>query len=340
MRQTPVFPHLVWDGVINTNREDRSEDITPDSRDYDAISAELIATQEEVHGLIVAGGLHWTGPWSPFTAYLTHDAVSYLGNSYIAVSNNTGSTPPSADWDLLAQRGAQGAAGAQGDTGPQGTDGAPGGQGPQGDLGTQGDTGPQGTQGVAGPQGTQGDLGVQGVQGDVGNNGPQGTQGPQGDTGSQGLQGDAGTQGAQGAEGTQGVTGVSGYLEVLENDSGVPTPRCTAVYIKNNGKTNLALATNAARAEVIGLVADASIGYGSPGNIQIMGSLVATTAEWDAITGDTGGLTSGSIYYADITVAGNITKVVPTGVGKFETRIGKALSPTKLLIGIEAPIAL
>jgi hypothetical protein len=171
MLQTPVFPVSIWDGIINTNRLDRNEDQEPDSKDYDAISAELIATQDEVHRLIVAGGLHWTGPWSPITAYLTHDAVSYLGSSYVALSNNTNSTPPSANWDLLAARGVQG---------------------PQGDIGPEGPDGPQGT------QGTQGDLGVQG---------DAGVPGPQGDIGSQGV---AGAQGADGAQGTQGAQGGGG----------------------------------------------------------------------------------------------------------------------------------
>lgn len=47
-------------------------------------------------------GMVWTGAWSATTAYAVDDAVSYNGSSYICVTANTDSPPPSADWDELA----------------------------------------------------------------------------------------------------------------------------------------------------------------------------------------------------------------------------------------------
>lgn len=58
---------------------------------------------------------------------------------------------------------------------------------------------------------------------------------------------------------------------------------------------------------------------------QQAGKLTLTTAEWDARTGDTGGLTDGQYYWLSSTVGG-ITKTAPTtGLRQL---IGKALSTT------------
>ena len=53
--------------------------------------------------------LIWRGTWSGATAYAKSDAVYYNGSSYIAVVANTNSTPPSANWNVLAAQGGSGA---------------------------------------------------------------------------------------------------------------------------------------------------------------------------------------------------------------------------------------
>jgi hypothetical protein len=63
--------------------------------------------------------MNWRGAWAVGTAYAINDGVSQEGSSYIAIAANTGSQPPSANWNLLAQQGAAGTAGAQGPPGPQ-----------------------------------------------------------------------------------------------------------------------------------------------------------------------------------------------------------------------------
>jgi hypothetical protein len=127
-----------------------------------------------------AVGVAWRGEWLPEMAYAMGDGVSLSGSSYVAF-NATTTQPPSADWLLIAQAGATGAAGAQGPAGaagPQGPAGATGAQGPQGAAGAQGPqgvAGAQGPQGVAGPAGPQGAAGATGAAGAVGPAGPGNT---------------------------------------------------------------------------------------------------------------------------------------------------------------------
>lgn len=111
-------------------------------------------------------GIVWRGAWNNATAYKKGDAVSNSGNSYIAITDNIGVPPTNtANWNVLAKKGAAGATGPQG---PQGLAGPTGPQGPQGPTGAQGLTGPQG------PQGLQGVQGPQGPQGPAGPAGPKG----------------------------------------------------------------------------------------------------------------------------------------------------------------------
>lgn len=74
-------------------------------------------------------GMVWMGSWNNSTFYLEGDGVEHLGSSYIAVSDNLNSAPPSAAWDLIAAKGNTGNTGA---TGAQGDPGATGPTGPAG----------------------------------------------------------------------------------------------------------------------------------------------------------------------------------------------------------------
>lgn len=65
--------------------------------------------------------------------------------------------------------------------------------------------------------------------------------------------------------------------------------------------------------------------------VQFAGPLTLTTAEWDAITGGTGGLTEGP-YYLDEVTAGRITTTPPVTLNNFVVQIGIATSPTDLMI--------
>lgn len=156
------------------------------------------------------GSMSWKGEWVETTAYVTDDAVSHGGASYICTADHTadaGNEPGTgagwqAVWGILAN------AGTQGPQGPQGHQGDPGSDG-QSIVGPQGEPGPQGAS-IAGPQGPQGEQGeastVPGPQGNQGDQGaPSTVPGPQGPEGAQGPQGEASTvPGPQGSQGEQG----------------------------------------------------------------------------------------------------------------------------------------
>ena len=112
------------------------------------------------------------------------------------------------------------------------------------------------------------------------------------------------------------------------------------VYVKANGNVDLAQADAAATKEALGLVHDALIATTDPGNILVDGVLTATTGQWDTVTGGSGGLTPGTIYYMSAATAGSLTATAPTTVGQYVARIGRAISATKMDLMIMAPILL
>lgn len=116
----------------------------------------------------------------------------------------------------------------------------------------------------------------------------------------------------------------------------IGTPACVSAA----SSFNLARANASGTVEVIGLVKDTSVAASASGSIQTDGILTATTAQWDIITGGTGGLTAGSVYFLSSTTAGKLTLTAPTSSGEYVTRIGRALSTTQLDISITPPILL
>jgi hypothetical protein len=116
----------------------------------------------------------------------------------------------------------------------------------------------------------------------------------------------------------------------MTNDNASSIVIGAPVYTKPNAHVDLAQAVAQDTAEVLGLVKDTSIAASAAGQIALDGILTATTGQWDAVTGDSGGLTSGSIYYLSPTVAGRLTKTAPTTGGQYVVRVGRALSSTVL----------
>ena len=84
---------------------------------------------------------------------------------------------------------------------------------------------------------------------------------------------------------------------------------------------------------VIGFVADTTIANTGAGNIATAGSIVATTAQWDAVTGNTGGLVANTTYYLSAATAGSITSVPPTA--GWVQPVGTASSSTSMRIGVQ-----
>ena len=114
----------------------------------------------------------------------------------------------------------------------------------------------------------------------------------------------------------------------------------TPVYTSANDAVNKAQANVASTANVLGLVRDTSIAAAAAGAIQTNGVLVATTGQWDAAFGTTGGLTAGVQYYLSATTAGIGTSTAPSTVGQLVTYLGTALSTTELNLEIGRPILL
>jgi len=114
----------------------------------------------------------------------------------------------------------------------------------------------------------------------------------------------------------------------------------TPVYVFAAGQVKKAQANASGTVEVLGLVYPTSIGASATGWIITDGILVATTGEWDAVTGGSSGLTAGSVYYLDPDTAGMLTTTAPGTVGDYVVRVGKALSTTELEITISQPILL
>jgi hypothetical protein len=141
---------------------------------------------------------------------------------------------------------------------------------------------------------------------------------------------------------TFAATGGGGDTSVIAqtNDNASPIVIGQPVYTDVNDHVDLAKADNQATVQILGLVADVSIASGVPGNIQTDGILVATTAQWDAVTGDTGGLDWTQVYYLDPTTPGRLTQTPPSVAGKFVVPVGKAISATELNIKTGVPIKL
>lgn len=112
------------------------------------------------------------------------------------------------------------------------------------------------------------------------------------------------------------------------------------VYSDSAGSVDLAQADSSGTVEVLGLVKDVSIGAASSGSIQTDGILAATTGQWDAVTGETGGLVAGTVYFLDPSTAGKLTLTAPTTASEYVVRVGKAISTTEMEITIEPPILL
>lgn len=243
-----VQPCDLEDAVASTGDLGPLADIITDPDYLEEIQNAYITAKNNLDALMAQ--FSPKGEYDADTAYKALNIVSQNGNSYVAIQDTQGNPPTdTAHWQLLSQRGEQGAQGIQGPAGPQGE------QGPVGPQGPPGETGPQGPQGEKGDTGTgldilgtydnlealqaavtqpkQGNMYNVGttapytvymwdttnggkwisqgqLQGAKGDTGPQGPQGERGPQGPQGPQGERGPQGEQGPPGPQGPQGEPG----------------------------------------------------------------------------------------------------------------------------------
>jgi len=127
---------------------------------------------------------------------------------------------------------------------------------------------------------------------------------------------------------------------VTNGEASAALPMCTPVYTSAADAVKRAQANAKTTGKVAGLVNDASIASGAIGNIAQSGIVVATTAQWDAVAGTTGGLAPNTYYFLDAATAGKITATAPTTVGQVNTLIGLSISATALEVDPIPPILL
>lgn len=112
-----------------------------------------------------------------------------------------------------------------------------------------------------------------------------------------------------------------------------------AVYaFTTTDQVKLAIANAAAPAQVIGLVSATSIAASASGSIAFAGVMSATTAQWDVVTGQTGGLTPGAMYFLSNVTAGALTTTAPTT--GYLCAVGRAMSTTKIALRFDPTIQL
>ncbi len=128
-----------------------------------------------------------------------------------------------------------------------------------------------------------------------------------------------------------------GSTFTARNGAGCVIRKCQPVCSTGVDTVTLASADNIATSYVLGLAIDASIADGAEGSFQSDGSLIADAVDWDAVTGQVGGLTSGARYFLSL-VAGRLTTVAPTGSGEVWVPIGVALDARSLVINLQTPI--
>jgi hypothetical protein len=126
----------------------------------------------------------------------------------------------------------------------------------------------------------------------------------------------------------------------LVNHEATPVVCGAPVYIDAAGGFKKAQANAAGTADAIGLVAATpSISNGASGAVSVQDVLTLTTAQWDAVTGGSGGLTPGK-YYLDPATSGKLTTTAPSTVGQLVVELGRAMSTTDFKIEIKSSILL
>ncbi len=116
------------------------------------------------------------------------------------------------------------------------------------------------------------------------------------------------------------------------------TADVNGLVVPSKGASTFGPSDDPLRAQMncIGLATEAAL-QGEEVTIQYDGPLELTTAQWDALTSDSGGLVQGDIYYVSSTSSGKLVKVPPSAGGSWIVQIGIAISSTVMLIGRSLP---
>lgn len=117
-------------------------------------------------------------------------------------------------------------------------------------------------------------------------------------------------------------------------------PPGSPVYCLSAGQVAKAKADALSTAKVLALATETIPEDNGSGVTQTDGRLTLTTSQWDAITGQSGGLTACSKYYLDPATAGRLTTTAPSADGQILSPVGTAESSTVFEISIGTRIAL
>jgi hypothetical protein len=131
-----------------------------------------------------------------------------------------------------------------------------------------------------------------------------------------------------------------GDVVLLTNDESGAIVIGAPVYADAADGVKKAKADASGTKNVVGFVRDTSVASAGSATIQVNGILTATTTQWDAVAGTTGGLTFNTRYYLSAGTAGLITSTAPSTTGQYVVELGIAISTTELKIDIKLPILL
>ncbi|MBW4692188.1 MAG: hypothetical protein KME27_10525 [Lyngbya sp. HA4199-MV5] len=124
----------------------------------------------------------------------------------------------------------------------------------------------------------------------------------------------------------------------LSNGGASTAPPGSPVYISATNAFQLARANAAGTTKTIGLTS-ASIAAAASGAVRKDGTLTLTTAQWDAVTTQTGGLTPGADYFLSQAAAGQMVVTTPPTSG-YVQKLGTALSSTDFELQLNEPFQL
>lgn len=127
---------------------------------------------------------------------------------------------------------------------------------------------------------------------------------------------------------------------VTNAEASASLPIGTPVYTSATDAVKRAQANAKTTGKVAGLVNDTSIAAAAIGNVAQSGIVVATTAQWDAVAGTTGGLVPNTYYFLDPATPGRLTSTPPTTTGQVLTLVGLSISATALEVDPAPPILL
>lgn len=143
---------------------------------------------------------------------------------------------------------------------------------------------------------------------------------------------------AQGLPGPPGADGGTSSEITAQVDSTVVPG--TPVYSTIGSHFEIAQADALGTTKAIGLSLTAT-SAGSAADVQTQDIVTLTTVQWDAVTGGSGGLTSGSTYYLGGAAPGTLVTVPPAlPVSTHNVRIGVALTSVTMDVKIRAPLKL